>query len=73
MRYFKIKCGKCGGTKRIIFNESNDKEIQRDLKIGIINGEEWVDNLPPLTDFCLGDCSGDSNLIGGRSLSNRII
>jgi hypothetical protein len=66
MKYFKIKCNKCGKIERLIFDESSKKiSDDREIKILIINGEKWIDGLiPPLEDFCFGDCSQDLNLIG---------
>ncbi len=76
MRYFKIKCSKCGSIQRLVFEESQSPfekrsshiELDREIKILIINGEKWVDGpIPALEDFCFGDChppDSDLNLIG---------
>jgi hypothetical protein len=67
MKYFKIKCEKCGNIKKLIFDGSLvSDDVQRDMKISSIFGESWIGTLPPLTDFCYGDCSRPSNFIGGR-------
>jgi hypothetical protein len=65
MKYFKLKCDKCLKIKRLIFQEKLDSQTDREVKLSTIYGESWIDGLiPPLDEFCLGDCDSELNLVG---------